>query len=270
MIEREWTCPAVGPWANRKPECTEKGTIPPLNRDNASLKGHPESVLSESDVLSQYAETVPESGNGVLNRTKPPQLVQDADETARNVENCPLPESGVLRDVGNVVERLEGAIRQIDSFVAALAGDGETGFRRLVEWEGLVAALNSAIHDLQVEAVSQERWADEYKAERDILQTTYEGCCKEYEKLEAENARLLALLNYSTDTMESGNDVLESLLAERDGLREALKPFAAMAESVSREDPDKVMSNTRIHPPLYVGDFLYAGTCLQALTGEQE
>ena len=74
--------------------------------------------------------------------------------------------------------------------------------------EAIADAIRDAltlIHDLQVEAASQERWADEYKAERDTLQ--------------AENARVRA-------SDEQNADLCHTLKAEKERLREVLREDA--------------------------------------------
>ena len=169
--------------------------------------------LTLKDINAAFEECCLAQLSEPLTRTKPEPLVQDTDETARSVENCP------------VVERLEKRITAIE-FLAERAPHSRytTGAYDLPLLKGAL----TAIHDLQVEAASQERWAGEYKAERDILQTTYEGCCKEYEKMEgvadalreactneakankelgAENSRLRGMLEWCARETWDGGDI---------------------------------------------------------------
>lgn len=111
---------------------------------------------------------------------------QPADVPPENANTVPAHGNGV----SEVVERLEADLQ------AELARGFQSG--------GLSERSLKAIHTLQAENAalkrdrdSEEAWAEEYfrewqklEAYLAILQTTYKGCCAQYEKLEAENKRL--------------------------------------------------------------------------------
>ena len=114
----------------------------------------------ESEELDAELEEWQETGMDTL-RQSMNEIEAPSNEPSQN----PTPESEPGRDAADVVERLEDRIKWC---VPSIANHSEAML------ESMHRDALSLIRDLQVEAASQERWADEYKGERDELQAERE------------------------------------------------------------------------------------------------